>query len=434
VRVLVVGGGGREHALCWKLAQSPLLSRLYCAPGNPGTATVAVPVPIAADDVAGLAGFAAAERIDLTVVGPELPLTLGLADELARRGLPVFGPRRAAAELEGSKVFAKELMARHGIPTAGFRLARDAAEARAAARELGLPVVLKADGLAAGKGVFVAADEAELAAAVAALFEERRFGAAGERAVVEACLVGEEVSFMALSDGERLLPLATAKDYKRIGDGDTGPNTGGMGCHSPAGALSAEEAELVLERVCRPAIAGMAAAGRPFVGVLYAGLMLTADGPQVLEFNARFGDPEAQVLLLRLADDLLPVLAAGAAGAFDDRPLRFRQDAAACVVLAGAGYPGKPVQGEEIRGLERAAALPGVEVFHAGTALADGRVVSAGGRVLDVCATGADLAQALERAYAAVAEIDWPSKVFRRDIGRRVLAQLDSRGWPPGRV
>jgi len=421
VKILVVGGGGREHALCWKLAQSPLAPRLYCAPGNPGTAPLATPVPIPADDVRCLADFAASERIDLTVVGPELPLTLGLADELGRRGLPVFGPSRAAAELEGSKVFAKELMVRQGIPTAPFTLVRDAAEARAGARRFGFPVVLKAEGLAAGKGVFVAGDDAELGEAVAALFEERRFGAAGERAVVEACLVGEEVSFMALSDGERLLPLATAKDYKRIGEGDSGPNTGGMGSHSPAAVLPEGDTEGFLERICRPVIDGMAAEGRPFVGVLYAGLMLTAEGPKVLEFNARFGDPEAQVLLLRLEDDLAAVLAAGAAGRFDAARLRFRDEAAACVVLAGSGYPGKPVQGEVIRSLDRAAALPGVQIFHAGTARAGGEVVSAGGRVLDVCATGPDLAGALDRAYAAVAAVDWPSKVFRRDIGRRVL-------------
>jgi len=425
MKMLVVGGGGREHALCWKLAQSPLVSRLYCTPGNPGTAAVATSVPIPADDVERLADFAAAERIDLTVVGPELPLSLGLADELLARGLPVFGPSRAAAELEGSKAFAKELMARHGIPTAPFELAGSAGEARAAARGFGFPVVLKADGLAAGKGVFVASDQAALDEAVAAIFEERRFGAAGERAVVEACLAGEEVSFMALSDGSRLLPLATARDYKRIGEGDTGPNTGGMGSHSPAGVVDEAEAELYLSRICRPVVDGMAAEGRPFVGVLYAGLMLTEDGPRVLEFNARFGDPEAQVLLLRLEDDLAAVLAAGAAGRFDTARLRFRPEVAACVVLAGAGYPGKPVSGEPIDGIERAAALPGVQVFHDGTAFADGsehRVVSAGGRVLDVCATGADLAGALDRAYAAVAEIDWPSKVYRRDIGRRLRA------------
>jgi phosphoribosylamine--glycine ligase len=426
MKVLVVGGGGREHALCWKLRQSPLLTDLYCAPGNPGIAALATPVPIAPEEVQRLADFAADLRIDLTVVGPELPLALGLADELASRGLPVFGPKRLAAEIEGSKVFAKQFMARHGIPTAEFAVVHDAAEALAAARRFGPPVVLKADGLASGKGVFVVADEAELAAAVAALFGERRFGASADRVVVEACLTGEEVSFLALCDGERVLPLATAKDYKRIGEGEMGPNTGGMGSHSPAGVLSSEAAAAVLESVLRPAVAGLAAEGRPFTGVLYAGLMLTPAGPQVLEFNARFGDPEAQVLLLRLEDDLLPVLASGAAGAFDAKRLHFRHEAAACVVLASPGYPGRPELGEAIGGLERAAALPGVEVFHAGTARSgdgDGALVSAGGRVLNVCATAPELVEALRRAYAAVAEIDWPGKQFRRDIGRRVLDQ-----------
>jgi phosphoribosylamine--glycine ligase len=423
MKVLVIGGGGREHALCWKLRQSPLLRDLYCAPGNPGIAELATAVPIAPEEIHRLADFAADLKIDLTVIGPELPLSLGLADELAGRGLPVFGPRRAAAEIEGSKVFAKQFMERHAIPTAAFEIVHDLETARAAARRFGPPVVLKADGLASGKGVFVAADEAELEEALAALFAERRFGASADRVVVEACLTGEEVSFLALADGERVLPLATAKDYKRIGDGDTGPNTGGMGSHSPPGVMSAETAAAVLETVLRPAVAGLAAEGRPFTGVLYAGLMLTADGPRVLEFNARFGDPEAQVLLLRLEDDLLPVLAAGAAGAFDAKRLHFRHEAAACVVLASPGYPGRPLQGEAIAGLDRAAALPGVEIFHAGTAhAADGTLVSAGGRVLDVCATGPDLVEALRRAYAAVAEVDWPGKVYRRDIGRRVVA------------
>ncbi|MGH9362956.1 MAG: phosphoribosylamine--glycine ligase [Thermoanaerobaculia bacterium] len=423
MKILVVGSGGREHALCWKLRQSPECEELYCAPGNPGIAAVADRVPIAAEEVVRLADFAVDMQVDLTVVGPELPLTLGLADELAGRGLAVFGPSARAAELEGSKAFAKQFMERHGIPTAPFRLAHSAAEARAAQREFGLPLVLKADGLAAGKGVFVCAFEPELEEALAALFEERRFGAAGERVVVERYLEGEELSFLALSDGERLLPLATAKDYKRIGDGDTGPNTGGMGCHSPSGLVSAEAAAEVVEKVLQPAVAGMAEEARPFVGVLYAGLMLTAEGPRVLEFNARFGDPEAQPLLLRLEDDLLPILAAGASGGFTTPRLRFRQEAAACVVLASPGYPGKHETGEPIGGLERAAAVPGVELFHAGTALdEDGTLVSSGGRVLDVCALGADLVEALQRAYAAVHRIDWPGKVFRRDIGRRVLA------------
>jgi phosphoribosylamine---glycine ligase len=305
-------------------------------------------------------------------------------------------------------------------------VAHDAAEARSAKRKFGWPVVLKADGLAAGKGVVIADDETEYDEAVRAMFEERRFGAAGDRVVIEAFLDGEEVSFMALCDGERVLPLATAKDYKRIGDGDTGPNTGGMGCHSPAGVLAAETGAEILEKVVRTTVAGMAAEGRPFTGVLYAGLILTADGPRVLEFNARFGDPECQALLLRLEDDLLSVLASGARGSFDVRRFSFRKEVSACVVLASPGYPGKPATGEPIRNLDRAADLPGVEIFHAGTALQNGELVSAGGRVLSVCAVDPDLGGALRKAYAAAEAIDWPGKVYRRDIGRRVLQQSGS--------
>ena len=421
MKVLVVGGGGREHALCWKLRQSPLLRELYCAPGNPGIAGVADRVPLAAEEVQRLADFAIDMRIDLTVVGPELPLTLGIADEFAKRGFPIFGPTQLAAEIEGSKVFAKQFMERHGIPTAPFAVVHDAAAARAEAARFGFPVVLKADGLAAGKGVLITQDEVELEEAVRALFEERRFGTSAERVVVESFLTGDEVSLMALCDGERVLPLATARDYKRIGDGDTGPNTGGMGAHSPSGGLAAEAAAEIVENILRPAVSGLAAEGRSFVGVLYAGLILTADGPRVLEFNARFGDPEAQVLMLRLEDDLLPLLAAGAAGRFDARRLSFRREVAACVVLASPGYPGRPLDGEPIHGLDRARALPGVEIFHAGTRTIDGDLVSAGGRVLSVCALDPDLSGALSRAYAAVAEIDWPGKVYRRDIGRRLL-------------
>jgi phosphoribosylamine--glycine ligase len=432
MKVLVVGGGAREHALCWKLRQSPLLTELYCAPGNPGIAALADRVPLAPEEVQRLADFAGELRIDLTVVGPELPLTLGIADEFANRGLPLFGPTQRAAEIEGSKVFAKQFMERHGIPTAPSEVVHDAAAARAAAGRFGYPVVLKADGLAAGKGVIIVQDDAGLAAAVQALFEERQFGASADRVLVEAFLPGEEVSFMALCDGERVLPLATARDYKRIGDGDTGPNTGGMGAHSPSGGLSAEAGAVVVETILRPAVAGLAAEGRPFVGVLYAGLMLTPEGPRVLEFNARFGDPEAQVVLLRLEDDLLPILAAGAAGRFDARRLSFRREVAVCVVLASPGYPGRPVQGEPIGGLDRAAALPGVEIFHAGTAWAregaDGELVSAGGRVLSVCALDPGLSGALKKAYAAAAEIDWPGKVYRHDIGRRLLDQVSLGG------
>lgn len=421
MKVLVVGSGGREHALCWKLRQSPLLTDLYCAPGNPGIAAVADVVPIPADEVHQIADFAVELKIDLVVIGPELPLTLGLADELSSRGVAVFGPRQQAAELEGSKVFAKEFMRRHGIPTADFTIVHDAAAAREAATSFGFPAVLKADGLAAGKGVLISQDEAELEQHLAMMFDERRFGAAGERVVVEEHLVGEEVSFIALSDGERILPFATSKDYKRLEDGDRGPNTGGMGAHSPSGVLGGESGARILEEVMHPTIAGLAAENRPLCGVLYAGLMLTAAGPRVLEFNVRFGDPEAEVLLLRLADDLLPVLKSGAAGRFDTARLSFRKEAAACLVLASAGYPDRPKKGEPITGLERAAAHEGVEVFHAGTARRDGRVVAAGGRVLTVAATGVHLRDALKRAYAAANEIHWPSKVMRRDIGRRIL-------------
>lgn len=423
MRVLVVGSGGREHALCWKLRQSPLLTELYCAPGNPGIAEVADLVPIAPDEIQKLADFAKEMSIDLTVVGPELPLTLGLADELDERGISVFGPRQGAAELEGSKVFAKEFMARHGIPTAAFQVVHDAKEAREAMAKFGYPVVLKADGLAAGKGVLIVGEQAEADDALKILFEDRRFGRAADRVVVEECLEGEELSFIALSDGERLLNFATTKDYKRIGEDDTGPNTGGMGAHSPSGVLSGESASGVVETVMRPTIAGMAAEGRPFIGVLYAGLMLTDDGPKVLEYNVRFGDPEAQPLFMRLEDDLLPVLASGAKGKFEVSRLHFRKAATSCIVLASAGYPGDPVKGEPITGIGAAREVEGVEVFHAGTALKDGKLVASGGRVLNVCGSGPDLQDALKLAYEAASKIQWPSKVLRRDIGRRVLTR-----------
>ncbi len=426
MKVLVIGSGGREHALCWKLRQSPLLAELFCAPGNPGIAEVADLVPIEVENVPQLAEFAGEMKVDLTVVGPELPLTLGLADEFASRGLAVFGPRRQAAELEGSKVFAKQFMVRHDIPTAPFAVAHDAEEAWNAVLDLGLPVVLKADGLAAGKGVVIPRDEEELEEALAVFFDERRFGDAGGRLVVERFLEGEEVSFIALSDGERVLPLASSKDYKRIGEGDTGPNTGGMGAHSPAGVLEPEDATWVLDNVMRRTVAGMAEENRPFAGVLYAGLILTADGPRVLEFNVRFGDPEIQPLLLRLEDDLLPVLAEAAAGRLTTQRLSFRKEVAACVVLASAPYPDRPETGEPIIGLAAAAGRDGVEIFHAGTAEIDGRVVTAGGRVLNVCAAGSGLREALRRAYEAAAELDWPAKLMRPDIGRRLL-----EGLPP---
>ncbi len=424
MKVLVVGSGGREHALCWKLRRSPLLSDLYCAPGNPGIGEIADLVPIAVDEVPRLADFATEMEIDLTVVGPELPLALGIADEFTSRGLTIFAPRQAAAELECSKVFAKEFMRRHGIPTASFIVTHSVEETRKAVTQLGMPVVLKADGLAAGKGVLIVRDQSELDAALRVFFEERRFGESADRVVVEEFLQGEEVSFMGLADGERFLPLASSKDYKRVGDGDSGPNTGGMGAHSPSGVLSAEQAANVLEGVMRPTLAGLSEENRPFAGVLYAGLILTADGPKVLEFNVRFGDPEAQVLLLRLEDDLLPILADGAAGRFSVSRLHFTREAAACVVLASHGYPEHPRTGDPIEGLEEAGEVPGVEIFHAGTRATEAQLVTAGGRVLNVCALAPRLADALRVAYSAAAMIHWPGKVFRSDLGRRVLERM----------
>lgn len=422
MKVLVIGSGGREHALCWALRRSPLLKELYCAPGNVGIAAVADIVPIAPEEIQQLADFAADLKIALTVVGPELPLALGIVDEFRRRGLEIFGPRQQAAELESSKVFAKEFMQRHDIPTPAFHVAHDLSEARAAIKDLGLPVVLKAEGLAAGKGVIIARSEKDAEAALAVLFEERRFGAASDRVVVEEFLEGEEASFIALSDGSNLLPMAASKDYKRVGEGDTGPNTGGMGAHSPSMVLNSDQAADIVEKVMRPTVEGLAQEGRPFVGVLYAGLMLTADGPRVLEFNVRFGDPECQALLMRLEDDLLQVLAAGAAGAFRTSRLTFRKEAAVCLVLASEGYPGKPVKGQPIEGLDEAAELEGVQVFHAGTGRDEqGRIIATGGRVLNVCATGTQLVDALKRAYAASQIIRWPAKILRRDVGRRVL-------------
>ncbi len=420
MKVLVIGSGGREHALCWKLRQSPLLTELYCAPGNPGIAQIADPVPIPADHVRELADFAAELKIDLTVVGPELPLTLGIAAEFSSRGLPLFGPRQRAAELEGSKVFAKEFMKRHGIPTADFEIAHGAEAVRRAAAQFGFPVVLKADGLAAGKGVLIPRNQEELESHIDLFFEARRFGAAADRVVVEECLEGEEISFISFCDGERVLPVASTKDYKRLQDHDQGPNTGGMGAHSPAGVLGTTGSE-ILDRIVRPTVHAMNEENRRFVGVLYAGLMLTDDGPRVLEFNVRLGDPEAQPIMLRMEDDLLPVLAAGAAGRFESARLRFRKEAAACIVLASEGYPDKPVKGGEITGIETAAQQEGVEIFHAATAVKDGQLVAAGGRVLNVCASGATLRDALKRAYTAAAAIQWPHKVRRQDIGRRVL-------------
>ena len=423
MRILVVGGGGREHALCWALAASPLCDRLFCAPGNAGIARQADCVPIGAEDIDGLVAFARDQAIDYVVVGPEAPLVAGLADRLAAAGIKAFGPSAAAAALEGSKGFTKDLCAKYGIPTAAYGRFTDAEAAKAYLREQSVPIVVKADGLAAGKGVTVAHSLAEAEAAVEAALLDQTFGAAGAELVIEECLQGEEASFFALVDGETALPLASAQDHKQVGDGDTGPNTGGMGAYSPAPIMTAEMERRVLDEIIRPTVLAMREEGRPYKGVLYAGLMITADGPQLLEYNVRFGDPECQVLMVRLKSDLLPALVAttdGMLGAFD---LRWHDEAALVVVMAAKGYPGSYDKGSEIRGLPDEEQDEQVVVFHAGTKAGDGAALLAnGGRVLGVTARGATVAEAQARAYAAVDRIDWPEGFCRRDIGWRAVA------------
>jgi phosphoribosylamine---glycine ligase len=431
LRVLLVGGGGREHALAWKLSRSPKLGALYAAPGNPGIARVAECVPVRADDIPGIVDLATRERIDLTVVGPEGPLALGLVDALAAKGHPAFGPSRAASVLESSKAFAKDLFDRYGIPTARFGTFDDPVAARAFVAELGGRAVVKADGLAAGKGVVLCPDSAEADRAIHDMLERRAFGESGARVVVEEYLDGEEVSVFALTDGRTVCPLASAQDHKAVFDGDRGPNTGGMGAYSPAPALDAALSEEVVRTVLEPTIRAMAAEGRPYRGVLYAGLMLTPKGVRVLEYNVRFGDPECQPLMLRLVDDLLPLCLAVAEGRGLPPAATWRDEAAVCVVLASGGYPGEYPTGLPIEGIERAESRPGVTVFHAGTALRAGRLTTAGGRVLGVTALGADIAAAVAQAYAAAADIRFDGVHYRRDIGHHALRRLGKRGSAP---
>ena len=424
MRVLVVGSGGREHALAWAIAGSPLCDALFCAPGNPGIEAEASCAPVAAGDVQGLLALCRRERIDFVVVGPEAPLVAGLVDRLEAAGIAAFGPSAAAAALEGSKGFTKDLCAKYGIPTAAYGRFREAEPAKEFVRRRGAPIVVKADGLAAGKGVTVAATVEEALAAIDEAMLARRFGAAGAELVVEEFLDGEEASFFALVDGTHALPLATAQDHKRVGDGDTGPNTGGMGAYSPAPCLTPVLEREVMERIIMPTVRGMAAEGRPFKGVLYAGLMLTRSGPQLIEYNVRFGDPECQVLLPRLKSDLLPALIAARDGVLDGFDLRWREETAICVVLAARGYPGEPQKGSEIANLDEAAGLdPAVTIFHAGTRRDGARLLADGGRVLDVVALGRDVAEARRRAYATIDRIRWPEGFCRRDIGWRALAK-----------
>jgi len=423
MKVLVVGGGGREHSLAWKIKKSPRVRRVYCAPGNAGIGEVADIVPISADDVASLVRFAKEEGIDLTVVGPEVPLTLGIADEFQARGLRLFGPNKSGARLEGSKTFTKDLLRRHGVPTAYFGAFTDADEAKRYLREVGVPIVVKADGLAAGKGVIVCASEKEAEEAIDEIMAGRIFGDAGDRIVIEEFLEGEEVSFIALTDGATVVPLASSQDHKRAFDGDRGPNTGGMGAYSPAPIVSPELHARLMGEVMDPVVAGLREAKIDYRGVLYAGIMVTENGPKVLEFNVRFGDPECQPLMLRLKTDLVDLMEACIDGRLAQTAIEWDPRAAACVVLAAAGYPGSYEKGKPIRGLEELGEWPQGVVFHAGTARRNDSIVTNGGRVLGVTALGDTIADAVAEAYRAIGQIHWDGMHYRRDIGHRALGE-----------
>ncbi|RWA63574.1 phosphoribosylamine--glycine ligase [Mesorhizobium sp.] len=421
MRVLVIGSGGREHALAWKIAASPLLTRLYAAPGNPGIGRDAELVKLDIADHAAVAAFCKDNAIDLVVVGPEGPLVAGIADDLRGEGIRVFGPSKRAARLEGSKGFTKDLCAKYDIPTAAYGRFADLASAKAYVEKVGAPTVIKADGLAAGKGVTIAMTLVEALAALDACFDGA-FGAAGAEVVVEEFLTGEEASFFCLCDGTTALPFGTAQDHKRVGDGDVGPNTGGMGAYSPAPVMTPEMVERTMREIIEPTMRGMAELGAPFAGILFAGLMITDQGPKLIEYNTRFGDPECQVLMMRLKDDLLVLLNAAVDGQLAHTSIRWRDEAALTVVMAARGYPGTPEKGSVIRGLEEAAS-DGAEIFHAGTAINGGALVANGGRVLNVTATGATVGEAQQRAYAALDRIDWPQGFCRRDIGWQAVAR-----------
>ena len=422
MKVLLVGGGGREHALAWKLAQSPLLTHLIAAPGNSGIARHAECVPVKDVAIDEQVALARREQVDLVVIGPEMPLALGLADRLAESGIAVFGPSQAAARIESSKAFAKDLMARYGIPTARFETFQDAEAARRFCRALGAPLVVKTDGLAAGKGAIVCRTLEEADGAIRLCLEERGFGAAGGTVVIEEFMEGEEASFFVLTDGVSALPLESAQDHKTIFDGDRGPNTGGMGAYSPAPVVDKPMSRRVMEEIVTPTIAALAKEGAPYTGVLYVGLMIERRGPRVVEFNCRFGDPECQAIVPRLDEDILPLFDSVARGRPLPTRLLWRADCSVCVVMASHGYPATARTGDEITGLDAEGSLPdGVSVFHAGTARRDGRLVTAGGRVLGVQALGPDIRAAIAKAYAGVERIRFAGMQFRRDIGRRAV-------------
>ena len=423
MKVLVVGSGGREHALVWKLAQSPRVEKIYCAPGNAGIAEQAECLPVKGEDIEGLLKVAKEKKIGLTVVGPEAPLTLGIVDRFQAEGLRIFGPTKNAARLEGSKAFMKDLLKKYRIPTAAFETFTNPAQAKIYLKKVGAPIVVKADGLAAGKGVILCQTVAEAEAAVDDIMVKKVFGPAGDRVVVEEFLTGEEASFLALTDGEIVLPLASCQDHKAIFDNDQGPNTGGMGAYSPAPVVTPQIHERVMQEIMIPTVRAMKKEGATYRGVLYAGLMIGKDGPKTLEFNARFGDPETQPLLFRMKSDLLPLLEAVAEGSLQGKSIEWYDDPAVCVVMASKGYPGSYQKGFPITGLAEANALPDSFVFHAGTALKDGQVVTNGGRVLGVTARGKDIKAAIEHAYQAVKKISWDGAYYRTDIGQKALAR-----------
>ena len=421
MKILVLGSGGREHALVWKLGQSPRVSKVYCAPGNGGIADEAECFPADLKNLESITALAARLQPDLTVVGPELPLTLGVADEFIRRGWPIFGPTKAAARLESSKSFAKEFLQRHHIPTAHYAICDSMEQVRSALSHLHAPVVVKADGLAAGKGVVIAKSKDEAIGVAAEMLSRRMVGEAGSRVVLEECLKGDELSFLVVSDGERVAPLVAAQDHKRVGDGDTGPNTGGMGAYSTRDLVDDKMRDWLVNHIARPVVAGMKAEGAEFKGVLYCGLMMTARGPMVLEFNCRFGDPETQPILMRMESDLVEGLEASIEGRVSEGDFRWSQDAAVCVVMASGGYPGTFEAGKQIAGLEEAAAVEGVKVFHAGTSKRDGVFYTSGGRVLGVTARAAELETAVQKVYEACGKISFQGAHYRRDIAGRAV-------------
>ncbi|MDP7624387.1 MAG: phosphoribosylamine--glycine ligase [Rhodospirillales bacterium] len=423
MNILVVGSGGREHALCWAIAKSPKCNRLYCAPGNAGIADVAECVAVSGEDVNGLVTFAKNQAIELVIVGPEAPLVLGLVDALAAAGIKAFGPSAAAAELEGSKAFMKDLFAKYNIPTAAYGRFTNFDDAVAYVRQQGAPIVIKASGLAAGKGVILAQTEAEALEALDQMMNQKSFGNAGDEVVIEEFLDGEEASFFALVDGETALPLISAQDHKAAYDGDKGPNTGGMGAYSPAPVMTPELAQEIMDTIIQPTIDGMAAEGCPYKGVLFAGLMIKDGKPKTLEFNVRFGDPECQVLMVRLSSDLVEALDAAATGRLNEIKLIWREETALVVVMAAEGYPGAYEKGSEIKNLDQANVIDDVTVFHAGTQAENGKILTSGGRVLGVTALGADVAEAQNKAYQAVDSIDWEQGFCRRDIGWRAIAR-----------